>query len=87
VTGEGLDALLTAIELRLGLGDNIYEITLPPEDGKGLAWLHDRGEVLSQANAEDGAVTLRVRMTEDKAGQAASRFGSALRLIKGKAAA
>lgn len=87
VTGEGLDALLAAIEARLGQGDNIYEITLPPEDGKGLAWLHDRGEVLSQASAEDGTITLRVRMTADKAGQAASRFGTALRLIKGKAAA
>jgi GTPase len=62
-TGEGVDALLEAIDARLGARDEILTIELPAGQGRLLSWLHDNAEVLSQQRAEEtGAVTLRVRI-------------------------
>ncbi|MCA3560924.1 MAG: GTPase HflX [Aestuariivirga sp.] len=80
-TGEGLGPLLELIEGRLGAEDTVYEVLLAPEDGQGQAWLHDRGEVLSRRNYEDGRVLMRVRLTTDKAGQAHARFGTAMKRL------
>jgi GTP-binding protein HflX len=87
VTGEGLQPLLELIEGRLGAEDTVYEILLDPEDGQGQAWLHDRGEVLSRRNFQDGRILMKVRLTTDKAGQARSRFGKAMKLLGQKKAA
>ena len=87
VTGEGLQPLLELIEGRLGAEDTIYEILLDPEDGKGQAWLHDRGEVLSRRNYQDGRTLIRVRLPADKAGQASARFGTAMKLLGQRRAA
>jgi hypothetical protein len=73
--------LLELIEGRLGADDTIYEVMLDAEDGKGQAWLHDRGEVLSRRNYQDGRVLMKVRLTTDKAGQAQARFGTAMKLL------
>jgi GTP-binding protein HflX len=88
VTGEGFSQLLGLIEVRLGGMDAVYDIYLDPGDGQGQAWLHDRGEVLGRQIYPDGRVHVTVRLSGDKAGQAASRFGRAMRLAqKFKAAA
>ena len=87
VTGEGLPPLLELIEGRLGAEDTVYEILLDAEDGQGQAWLHDRGEVLSRRNYQDGRVLMKVRLSADKAGQAQSRFGTAMKLLGQKKAA
>jgi GTP-binding protein HflX len=79
VTGEGLEPLLSAIEERLGGHDRVFDVFLDPADGKGQAWLHDRGEVLNQEVYPDGRVHLEVRLTADKAGQAQAKFGRAIR--------
>ncbi|MFO1122404.1 MAG: GTPase HflX [Hyphomicrobiales bacterium] len=87
LTGEGLDQLLTAIENRLGAEDAVYEVFLDPSDGKGLAWLHERGEVLQRQTYQDGRTGVSVRLTSERAGQAAARFGKALRLLDPRRAA
>ena len=87
ITGEGLAPLLELIEGRLGAEDTIYEILLHAEDGQGQAWLHDRGEVLSRRSYQDGRVLMKVRLAADKAGQAQSRFGAAMKLLGQKKAA
>jgi GTP-binding protein HflX len=87
VTGEGVGPLLELVEGRLGADDTIYEVMLDAEDGKGQAWLHDRGEVLSRRNYQDGRVLMKVRLTTDKAGQAQARFGTAMKLLGQKKAA
>ncbi len=79
ITGEGVAPLLELIEGRLGAEDTVYEFTVQPEDGQGQAWLHDRGEVLSRKAFTDGRVLMRVRLAEDKAGQARARFGMAMK--------
>ena len=87
VTGEGIGPLLDLVEGRLGAEDRIYEVFLDPGDGQGQAWFHDRGEVLGRKSYQDGRVCLKVRLTEDRAGQAIARFGKAVRLLTSKRAA
>ncbi|MCB1379008.1 MAG: GTPase HflX [Alphaproteobacteria bacterium] len=78
VTGEGLDGLLEEIEKRLSIKDAVYDVVLEAGDGQGLAWLHERGEVLSRKALSDGRVRLAVRLPSDRAGQAMARFGKTM---------
>jgi GTP-binding protein HflX len=87
VTGEGLDRLLAEVEARLGAGHTVYEFVLGPSNGEGIAWLHERGEVLSRAVDDKGNSHLQVRLTADKAGQAAARFGAGMRAPRTRQAA
>jgi GTP-binding protein HflX len=61
-TGEGLDELRDAIEQRLGRGDDIVELTLPPSEGKLAHWIHQNAEVLAREANGDGEVHFRVRV-------------------------
>ena len=61
VTGEGLAALLGAVDDRIAAGMEQVDYDIAPEDGAGLAWLYQHGEVLQRDNAED-AIHLRVRL-------------------------
>ncbi|MGQ0484845.1 MAG: GTPase HflX [Hyphomicrobiales bacterium] len=80
VTGEGLDRLVDLIEERLGGEDRIYEVFLDAGNGKGLAWLHESGEVLARQGFPDGRQRVTVRLSDDRAGQAQARFGKSMRL-------
>jgi GTPase len=62
VTGEGVDALLAAIDARFGESDEIVTLEIPADQGRLLSWLHDNAEVLDQHREESGAMTLRVRI-------------------------
>ena len=61
VTGEGLPALLAAVDARIAAGMEQLDYHIPPEDGARLAWLYQHGEVLQRDDAED-AIHLRVRL-------------------------
>jgi GTP-binding protein HflX len=77
--GQGIDELLEKIEKRLAKKSTVYEIMIDAEDGKGMAWLHQRGEVLSRKAYADGRTKLSVRFDADTAGQAQSKFGKAMK--------
>ena len=62
VTGDGLDALLQAIETRLGSAGEIMDVTLPPTAGRLAHWLHQNAEVLSREASETGETHYRVRV-------------------------
>jgi GTP-binding protein HflX len=81
IGGDGVENLLRLLEQKLAGSDGIYSLTLPSEDGKGLAWCHERTEVLERTTLGNGRLRLKMRMGADRAGQAASRFGKALRKI------
>jgi GTPase len=83
VSGEGVDHLLAMVEARLGGSSDQYEVTLAPEDGKGLAWFHARAEVLSRKDMASGKIKLRIRMSADRAGQAKASYGKALKKLAG----
>ena len=78
LTGDGLPQLLEKIEHRLSQSSTLYDIVLQASDGQGMAWLHQRGEVLERKVFEDGRTQLTVRMEEGTAGQATAKFGKAI---------
>ncbi|MGK2870775.1 MAG: GTPase HflX [Alphaproteobacteria bacterium] len=59
VTGEGCDALLAAIAVRLSAGREMVELQLAPGDGANLAWLHRHAEVVELRHGDDGAAYVR----------------------------
>ena len=77
--GQGIDELLEKIETRLAKKSTAYEIMIDASDGKGMAWLHQRGEVLARKAYADGRTKLSVRFDADTAGQAQSKFGKAMK--------
>ena len=79
VTGDGIPKLLDLIENKLSSTSKLFELTLAPEDGRGLAWAYERGEVVDRQTLDDGRSKIRLRLAENAAGQAAAKFGKALR--------
>jgi GTP-binding protein HflX len=77
--GQGIDELLEKVEKRLAKKSTVYEIMIDAADGKGMAWLHQRGEVLARKAYADGRTKLSVRFDADTAGQAQSKFGKAMK--------
>jgi GTPase len=82
LTGQGIDDLLDRVEKRLAKSSLMFEITIEPSDGKNMAWLHQRGEVLDRKIFEDGRTKLTVRLDADTAGQAEAKFGKAMKAKK-----
>ncbi len=77
VTGEGVDELLASIEARLSAGHPTYEVRVAAADGEGLAWLHERAEVLSRRTGRNGDTTMTVRAPPAQAERLLRRFPSA----------
>ncbi|HYZ42158.1 MAG TPA: GTPase HflX [Stellaceae bacterium] len=64
VTGEGCGGLLDLIDRRLESDTRIVRLDLPLTDGKTLAWLYRRGEVLGRRDDNELA-HLSVRLSEE----------------------
>jgi GTP-binding protein HflX len=74
-TGEGIDALLHAIDARLGLRDAILTVEIPTRASRLLSWLHAHAEVLAEdVCAETGAVTARFRIDPAARGKLAGEM-------------
>jgi len=78
LTGEGMTALLSAIEARLAAKRALLSIALDPADGAGLGWLHRQGEVLGRELAGDGELKVTVRVEPSKVEQVRRRFPQAV---------
>ena len=61
LTGEGTDTLLEAICGKLDAGRPVVELRVSVADGRTIAWLHERGDVLERHDDDDFA-HLRVRI-------------------------
>ena len=61
ITGDGLDALMTAIDARIAAGMDLVTYDIPPEDGARLAWLYQHGEIVTREDT-DSNVRVTVRM-------------------------
>jgi GTP-binding protein HflX len=61
VTGEGVPALLAAIDARIAAGMEQAEYDIAPDDGASIAWLYQHGEVLERADGDEW-VHVRVRL-------------------------
>jgi GTPase len=74
-TGEGIEALDTAIEVRLASGRELIELELDPTDGAGVSWLHRHTEVIRKAvNEENGRIAMTVRADAAKAHAVRAKF-------------
>jgi GTP-binding protein HflX len=64
ISGDGLPELRERMAQFLRSGEQVHEVRLPASAGDRIAWLHARGEVLSQAVDHD-QVQLSVRLSPD----------------------
>jgi GTPase len=72
-TGEGIDALLVAIEERLAATRTTLNLSIDASDGAGISWLHRNAEVLDK-KLHDGRFDMTVRVDETKRDIVVSRF-------------
>jgi GTP-binding protein HflX len=63
-TGEGCDRLLKLIDRRLETADRVVRLDIPLTDGRTLAWLYQRGEVIGRRD-DNEAAHLSVRLSEE----------------------
>ncbi len=66
VTGEGIEALLQAIDARLGRGDEVIVLVIPAHEGRLLNWLYEEAEVLDRQALPTGEVRVRLRIASEK---------------------
>lgn len=84
VTGEGIDDLLATINAMLGAEDDLLELTVGPEAGKLLHWLHEHTEIVTRAVDDGGSTHLQVRVSPEKRGRLdhqARQAGVAVRVL------
>jgi GTP-binding protein HflX len=62
-TGEGCDTFLELLDRRLERTDRVVRLDIPLTDGRTLAWLYRRGEVIGRRD-DNEAVHLSVRLSE-----------------------
>jgi len=67
-TGDGVDEFLELIDVLVTANRTILEISLKPQDGAARAWLHERGDVLSDKYSEHGSKMI-VRLNDEAQGQ------------------
>jgi GTPase len=76
LTGEGMDRLVAAIEVRLGESRQTIELSIDPADGAGLSWLYRHSEVLTKDVGSDGRLAVTVRADADNAARVRAKFNS-----------
>lgn len=74
VNGEGLEELVGLIESSLMKGATELTLLLKPSDGAARAWLHENGDIVSETIADNGNITLTVRLPRDRLGQFESEY-------------
>ncbi len=61
-TGEGCKELLELLATRLALEFKILKLKIDPTDGRRLAWLYEKGEVINRRDTKTG-ISLTVRLS------------------------
>jgi GTPase len=72
-TGEGVEALLAAIETQLATTRTTLSLSIDASDGAGISWLHRNAEVLDKT-LHDGRFDMTVRVDETKRDIVVNRF-------------
>ncbi len=74
VTGEGMDALIAAIEDMLDRGRARFQARLTNQDGALRAWLYENAQVEGETYSDTGEAHLTLSLTKDEFGRLAARF-------------
>jgi GTP-binding protein HflX len=77
-TGEGVEALLAAIEQRLAATRFTLDLRIDATDGAGISWIHRNAEVLDK-HLDGDHFDMVIRVDETKRDIAIARFGAVLR--------
>jgi len=72
-TGEGVEALLMAIEDRLAATRTTLDLSIDAADGAGISWLHRNSEILDK-KFHDGRFDMTVRVDQTKRDIVVNRF-------------
>jgi GTP-binding protein HflX len=68
-TGEGIEALLQAIDVRLAGGDRTITLELPATAGELVHWLHGHTEILDRRTTSSGGTRYKLRVDEQTRGK------------------
>jgi GTP-binding protein HflX len=79
-SGEGIDALLAAIEGRLAATRMTLDLSIDASDGAGISWLHRNSEILNK-EFHDGRFAMTVRVDETKRDIVVNRFDAVPRVV------
>ncbi len=75
VTGQGLPALMRAIDEALSLGDERLHVRFKPSDAAARAWVHENGSIMEERmDAETGITDAIIRLSGPDAGRFRQRF-------------
>jgi GTP-binding protein HflX len=66
LTGEGVDELLSTVEVLLFRDRDVFDLIIPGADGRGRAWVYQHAEVLKAQEGEGGSAHLMVRVSRDR---------------------
>ena len=80
ITGEGMAALVAAIETRLNANRTIFSLEIDAADGASLSWLHRQFEVLERTLTKKGRLRVRVRVEPGKTELIRRKFPDAVAL-------
>jgi 50S ribosomal subunit-associated GTPase HflX len=80
LSGAGLEALTGSIDRLLGSQEQTMRLTLPIDDGAGLAWAYEHGRVLERRQTDQG-VYLVIAGDETIVDRFSRRFPGKLTII------
>jgi GTP-binding protein HflX len=79
ITGEGIEALLNAVDAALGRDDECISLEIAPGHAEISAWLHEHGEVVSEKrSAKTGKLRIEARLSAPDAGRFRAKFAALL---------
>ena len=76
VTGEGVPALLEAVDARIGKRDRTLTLDVDAGQGAFLSWLHGNAEVLDRSMTDEGRVRMKLRVDTTRRGRLDARLAS-----------
>jgi len=74
LTGEGCRPLIEVLDKRTAENWPLLDVSIDIEDGAGLAWLYDHGEVVERRDGDE-TILIKVRMNPANAERLARRLG------------
>lgn len=79
VTGQGIDELLQAIELRVEGVSETLKVRVPLAAMTVLDWIYRHGTVIERKDRKDGSVDLKVRLSHAANSELAKRLKNSVR--------
>ena len=74
LTGEGVEALMDAVEAKLARGRATLDLDLDAADGRAVHWLYEHAEVMTRRDDPDGRIHLTVRAGPEAMARLKRRF-------------